>query len=319
MATVLSALPEVLTPGGRGTLDALCDSDEPLLAGIANGAASYVWEHDGQPDRAAMAARRMLDAVGDQAIPVLRIWPGARFAELCLQRELGAEAIGPMKAALEALEEYGAWADSIGLRWGIMLACLQAGDLDEAEHWLEQALRHQPESAASDPFTPDLGARAEIALARGDIETGLGLWRRALDRLAHITNPVPGGEPVMEAWGPELQAVAATARARYGRTAFVAHLPAAFPDRLTNLLNRPPAVRQAYFPLRGALLLALGTADLANGQAGGVRLIALAQRFRYLRNFQPTMSSARAREDAENADKALRDAALALVGDRLTA
>ncbi|MDO0916939.1 BTAD domain-containing putative transcriptional regulator [Streptomyces sp. DT2A-34] len=332
VATVLSALPEILAPGGRGTLHALCDSDEPLLAGIANGAASYVWEHERQPDRALVAARRMLDAVGDQDIPVLRIWPRARFAELCLQMERGTEAIRPMKAALAAIEEYGEWTDSIGLRWGIMLASLQAGHLDEAEHWLEEALRYQRESAVSDPFTPDLGARAEMALARGDIETGLGLWRRTLDRLAHNAHSVPGGEPVLEAWEPELQSVAVTAHARYGRADLVAHLLAAFPDRLTGLLTRSPAVQPAYFPLCGALLLALGTADLAKGDTGGVRLIALAERFRYLRSFQPTMSSAGAREDAENADKAayedavstyaaldddgLREAALGLVRGR---
>ncbi|MFJ8537858.1 ATP-binding protein [Streptomyces sp. NPDC093591] len=335
VATVLSALPEILAPGGRGTLHALCASDEPLLAGIANGAASYVWEHERQPDRALVAARRMLDAVREQDIPVLRIWPRARFAELCLQMERGAESIGPMKAALEALREYGEWTDSIGLRWGIMLASLQAGDLDEAERWLEEALRYQRESAVSDPFTPDLGARAEMALARGDIETGLGLWRRTLDRLAHIAHSVPGGESVMEAWGPELESVAVTAHARHGRADLVAHLLAGFPDRLTSLLTRSPAVQPAYFPLCGALLLALGTADLAKGDEGGVRLIALAERFRYLRSFQPTMSSARAREDAEHADKAayedalsayaalddhgLREAALALVRGRLTA
>ncbi|MGW1559779.1 ATP-binding protein [Streptomyces sp. NPDC002144] len=304
VATVLSALPEVLAPGGRRVLDALCDSDRPLLAAIANGAASYVGEHDRDPERALMAARRMLAAVAGQDIPLLRIWPRARFAELCLQTERGAEAIGPMKAALEALEEFGAWRDTIGLRWGIMLANLQAGEIDEAEHWLEQALRHQPEGAVSDPFTPDLGARAEMALARGDIETGLGLWRRALDRLTHTADPAPGGEPVMEAWGPELQAVAVTAHARHGRTDLVARVLTAFPGRVTHLLARSPAVRPACFPLCGALLLALGTADLAQGDTGGVRLIALAERLRYLRNFQPTMSLARAREDARNADRA---------------
>ncbi|MFJ9902321.1 ATP-binding protein [Streptomyces sp. NPDC101152] len=334
MAVVLSALPEVLAPGGRGTLDTLCDSDRPLLAAVANGAASYVGEHDRDPERALASARRMLDAVADQDVPLLRIWPRARFAELCLQTERGTEAIAPMKAALEALDEFGEWTDTIGLRWGIMLASLQAGDLDGAEHWLEQALRHQPEGATADPFTPDLGARAEMALARGDIETGLGLWRRALDRLARTGDPASGGEPVMEAWGPELQAVAATAHARYGRAALVEKVLAAFPGRVTQLLTRSPVVQPAYFPLCGALLLALGTADLAKGETGGVRLIALAERLRYLRNFQPTMSLARAREDARDADRAayeeavsayaaldddgLREAALGLVREWVT-
>jgi hypothetical protein len=35
----------------------------------------------------------------------------------------------------------------------------------------------------------------------------------------------------------------------------------------------------------------------------GVRLVALAERFRFLRGFQPTMSAARARHAAEQADR----------------
>jgi predicted ATPase/DNA-binding SARP family transcriptional activator len=304
LATVLSALPEALAPGGRGVLDALCASDVPLVACLANGVATYVWEYDQRPDLAFAAARRMLDTADDRNGPLLRIWPGARFAELCLQLERGAEAIGPMRDVLTALEESGEWTDSIGLRWGVMLAHLQAGDLDAAEHWLEQALRHQPEDAAADPLTPDLGARAEMALARGDVETGLGLWRRALDRMEHPSGTTPGGEDLVASWLPELQAAAVIAHARHGRTDVVERHLATFPARLGTLMARPPAAPPTEFPLCGALLLALGTADLAKGDPGGVRLIALAERFRYLRTFQPTMSSDRARRSAEHADRA---------------
>ncbi|ANS68727.1 LuxR family transcriptional regulator [Streptomyces lincolnensis] len=335
LATVLSALPEALAPGGRGVLDALCASDVPLVACLANGVASYVWEYDQRPDLALAAARRMLDTADDRNGPLLRIWPGARFAELCLQLERGAEAIAPMRDALTALEESGEWTDSIGLRWGVMLAHLQAGDLDAAEHWLEQALRHQPEGAAPDPLTPDLGARAEMALARGDVETGLGLWRRALDRMEHPSGTTPGGEELVATWLPELQAAAVIAHARHGRTDVVDRHLATFPARLATLLDRSSAVPPTEFPLCGALLLALGTADLAKGDPGGVRLIALAERFRCLRTFQPTMSTARARRSAEHADRAayedavstyaaldvagMRAAALDLVRGRVTA
>jgi hypothetical protein len=53
-------------------------------------------------------------------------------------------------------------------------------------------------------------------------------------------------------------------------------------------------------PICGTLLLALGMADL--GTATGVRLIALAERFNFLRGIHPTMSSARVREAAERTD-----------------
>ncbi|MDC0772341.1 ATP-binding protein [Streptomyces sp. HD] len=335
-ATVLCALPEVL--GDHDALDALCDSDAPLLAGVANWAAGYVWEGERDTERALDAARRTVAALGDRDIPLLRIWPASRLAELCLETGRGAEALVHTRAALDALEGYGEWSDMVGLRWGMMLANLQTGDLDAAEHWLEQALRHAPEGAGQDPFTPDLGARAEIALARGDIDTGLGLWRRAVQRLDHTAAPVHGDRLLMEGWVLELQSVALTAHARHGRTHLVAPLAAALPDRLTTLLTdaRAPHHVTVDFPVCGALLLALGAVALADGEGErGARLTALAERFRALRNFQPTMSSARTREDAEKADRAayedavstyaaldgdgLREAALGLVRGRITA
>ncbi|NUT24637.1 MAG: AfsR/SARP family transcriptional regulator [Streptomyces sp.] len=336
MATVLCALPEVLAD--HDALDALCVGDAPLLAGVANWVAGYVWEGERDMERALDAARRAVAALGDRDIPLLRIWPASRLAELCLETERGAEALVHMRAALDALEGYGEWGDMVGLRWGMMLANLQTGDLDAAEHWLEQALRHAPEGAGQDPFTPDLCARAEIALARGDIDTGLGLWRRAVQRLDHTAAPVHGDRLLMEGWVLELQSVALTAHARHGRTHLVAPLAAALPDRLTTLLTgtRAPHHVTVDFPVCGALLLALAADALADGEGErGARLTALAERFRALRNFQPTMSSARTREEAEKADRAayedavstyaaldgdgLREAALGLVRGRLTA
>jgi tetratricopeptide (TPR) repeat protein len=324
----------------REALAGLCAAEQPLLAGVANCVASYMGESEQRPDLALAAARRMVGLLGDRDVPLLRIWPASRLAELCLQSERGAEALLQLRSALDALEGLGEWNDAIGMRWGLMLAHLQTGDLDAAEHWLEEALRHQPEGAGSDTFTPDLGARAEMALARGDTETGLGLWRRALERLENgRAAPAFGDELLMEGWVLELQSVALVAHARHGRTDLVAPLAAALPGRLTTLLSRPrtsPLHVTAEYPVCGAMLLALATVALADGESGrGVRLTALAERFGALRNFQPTMSSVRAREAARDADKAayedamstyaaldgdgLREAALGLVRAGLTA
>jgi hypothetical protein len=47
----------------------------------------------------------------------------------------------------------------------------------------------------------------------------------------------------------------------------------------------------------------------------GARMVALAERFRFLRNFQPTMSAARARHSAEQADRpAYEDAVSSYAG-----
>ena len=73
----------------------------------------------------------------------------------------------------------------------------------------------------------------------------------------------------------------------------------------------------------GALLLALGMVDAQRGARSGdqrarrlgARTIALAERFRYLRTFQPTMSSAAARQAAEQADKSAYDEAVSSYAD----
>ena len=71
-------------------------------------------------------------------------------------------------------------------------------------------------------------------------------------------------------------------------------------------------------PISGALLLALAMIDLDRGArtgdrpatSSGARMVALAERFRFPRNFQPTMSAARARQAATQADRPAYDEAV---------
>jgi hypothetical protein len=58
--------------------------------------------------------------------------------------------------------------------------------------------------------------------------------------------------------------------------------------------------------VHGTMLTALGFAGLAEGDPTAVRLVALAERMPAVREF-PTLSSARSRRAAENADRAAYD------------
>ncbi|RNG33557.1 ATP-binding protein [Streptomyces botrytidirepellens] len=300
LATVLSRIPEVLGPD-RTALERLCASDEPLVAGVAEGVAGYLWESENEPERAMAAARRMLAAFEGRRVPWLSVMGHSRLSELCLHAERGAEALVHMAEAMRIMDELGDWNDMMGLRWGMVLANLQTGDLDAAEHWLEQAVLHRPEEAV-DLLTPDLGARAEIALARGETERGLALWRRATSTLE------TDGDPLLEPWPLEIQAVSIAAHAQHGRLDLVSGSAATLAERIVTLLDRGVAVD---IPVCGVVLLALGYADLAAGRPGtGVRLIALAERFRCLRSFQPTTASPRSRHAAQTADRAAYDDAM---------
>src|SRR5262249_37679335 len=126
-------------------LDALGDSDQPLLAGIASYAASYAREEAGDLDGALVAARRALAPLRRRGGAWLRTGAHARIGELCLQvDEAGAadEALHHLGAALEVLEALGAWSSADRVREGIVAANLQRGAYDEAERELKLTTPH---------------------------------------------------------------------------------------------------------------------------------------------------------------------------------
>jgi hypothetical protein len=240
--------------------------------------------------------------------------------------EQGAEAQRHLRAALPVLERLGTVSDVVGIRWWMVLTNLQAGAVDEAEHWLERAVPQQADEPVG-VLTYGLAVRAEILLARGEVEAGLRLWRRAVDLLADAEEPIFGidTDPHQEPWTLEAMAVAVVAHAHHGRLDLVEELAGELPRRLSELLTNPvpPPPLLVEFPVCGALLLALASVDLDRGaRAGdqraptsGARMTALAERFGFLRNFQPTMSSARARHAAGRADRPAYDEAVSSYAD----
>ncbi|MEV5873535.1 BTAD domain-containing putative transcriptional regulator [Streptomyces sp. NPDC052101] len=303
LTIVLCAVPDIHPPQ-FARLAELCESDEPLLAGIAACVASYVWDSQHETERALEYARRMLDALGPLGNPTMALLSHGRISELCLQSERGAEAYDHLRAALDALGEFsrfGEWSDSVGVRWGLVLACLQRGDIDEAEYWLGLAELDQPPESAR-VFAPDLPARAEIALARGLTEVGLGLWRRAVTRVREDGLQYPG-DPFVDTWSLQLRSAALAAHAQAGRLEPVAGLDEELRERLLDMLSGTAGRSPVELPVYGTVLLALGFAALARGEAGGVRLVALAERMPATREF-PVLSLTRSRETAENADRA---------------
>ncbi|MCX4972007.1 BTAD domain-containing putative transcriptional regulator [Streptomyces sp. NBC_00620] len=304
IAAVLSAVPEMLPPD-YDVLQKLCDSEQPLLAGVAECVATFVWESEHDIDRALASARRTVTSLAPVDNPFMQVMGHTRLSQLCLQTEQGEEAYGHLKAALDVLPRLGDERDSIGVRWGLALACLQRGDPDEAEYWLRQAedvnLPHQDDSDST-----DLGGRAEIALARGLTEVGLGLWRGAVEQTPKAGS-MHNGDPFLDRWALEIQSAAVTAHAHAGRLALVAEPVDRLRQGLRTLLSGPPGSPME-LPVFGTVLHALGMAGLASGDATAVRMIALAERLRVLRSFQPTMSADRARKAVAAAGNAERAA-----------
>jgi len=300
------------------TLHALGQSDQPLVAGMADYMASYVWEEAGDLDGALAAARRSLAAWERRGSAWLRAAAHARIGELCLQVDeagSGDEALRHLSAALAVVEAFGAWSTANRVREAIVGANLQRGAYDEAERELKLTTPH----GADEPWDMsmfDTAVRAEIALGRGDVDTGLRLWRTAAATLRDTQRPGPGGDlSRLDPWALQVQAVAVVAHAHHGRLGLVAEITGALPAALSALTadpGPPPGTLAASYGLAvcGSLLLALAMTDIDRGQraadAGfarsGARMIALAGRFGLKNGLQPTMSAARARRAAQDAD-----------------
>ncbi|MFB9234124.1 BTAD domain-containing putative transcriptional regulator [Plantactinospora siamensis] len=310
---------------------ALCDSGEPLVAGVANGIASYLWETSYDPDRALAAARRMARLVTTDVSLWLGALGHARVAELHLQREEAAEARDCLLTALPALERMEMTADLTGLRVWLALASVRLGDLAEAERWLAGT-----ESTGADNNGPGypLSVRAELLLAQGDVAAGLESWRRVVAAIRDRDDEVvPGISGAVNPWAVEAQAATVVAHARHGRSELVAPLVTELSDQLTAMLDHPLESPPPYvleLRLCGLFTVSLGLVDLARAEStgderairSGIRLVALAQRLGYPRNF-PTLSAETARQAAERADRPAYDDAVSsyagLDGDRLRA
>lgn len=151
-----------------------------------------------------------------------------------------------------------------------------------------------------------LAARAELTLARGDVDGGLRLWRRAGAARDSGELATSGDPDDLRPWALETQAGALGTHAKYGRLDLVGDLLAELPRKLAALLANPlerTPVHIVEHQLVGALLVGIGMADIASGDAAaGVRLVALAEKFRFLPGFQPTLSVADVRAAVENAE-----------------
>ncbi|MGA5699333.1 ATP-binding protein [Peterkaempfera bronchialis] len=300
IAVVLSAVPEMRPPDYQ-VLRGLCESEQPLVAGVAECIATYVWEYEHDIDRALASARRILAGLDPVGNPSMQLMGHSRLSELCLRTGRGEEAYRHLKAALEVVPRLADGHDYIFIRTGLVLACLQCGNPDEAEYWLWQA--ESDNAPQQDAFyRPGPGGRAEIALARGLTEAGLGLWRGALEGIL-AAGSMYSDDPWLDPWALQIQSAAVTAHAHAGRLGLVAEPVDRLRRGLRTLLSGPSR-SPLELPVVGTVLHALGMAGLASGDAGAVRMIALAERLRVLREFQPTMSAARARRAAEDADRA---------------
>jgi predicted ATPase/DNA-binding SARP family transcriptional activator len=229
-------------------------------------------------------------------------------------------AAGHARSAVPLLERLHAHEDALSMRTTIALTAIIDGELDEAERVLAEA--GEPSPADVTAGLVKLQVRAELLLARGEVQAALASYVDAVERLDGVR--FAGVEASgLEPWIVVAVATALTAHVRFGTAPAhrrAARELAARGGRLVERLMTGPEAAVDY-PVVGMAMAALGafllsTETTAEAAESGVRLLALARRFSYNRWF-PVMSWEFLRELAERVAPGRLEIVSTEYGDRL--
>ncbi|MEU9833597.1 BTAD domain-containing putative transcriptional regulator [Streptosporangium sp. NPDC048047] len=275
-------------------LDELAAGPDPLTRQIALHWLSHGRENAGDPAGAIEAARAALELVGDDGGPWPRALLNTQLASLHAHLGDSAAAAGHAAEAIPVLERLGAVEDAVQLRAALAMTVLAEGRRDEAARMIDDlealASRGAYQGAYQGTYGDTLSvaaARAELALADGDVAEGLRRHRETAETLRNLRIPgAPGGFPPWVVLG---EVVALSALAQYGEGDDGADLFASLRSEI--LVAFGPDRAFPDLPVIGMALAGLGLWGLLKGAMPteeAVRMLVLADRFAYSR-FTPTM------------------------------
>ncbi|MGY2877086.1 putative ATPase/DNA-binding SARP family transcriptional activator [Marmoricola sp. URHA0025 HA25] len=274
-------------------LQELAASPDPHVAITALQWSSHAQENIGDPVNALDSTERAIRLTDAEDGPWMRAILHTQAAQLAMQLGRVEQAVEHARLALPVLDRLGARDDSLQLRSLFALSAIAEGDLDRAETELAKLTLEDTDNVFGGGLVIDL-ASAEMALARGDVDTGLERYRAAVVRVHELT--FPGLPPTgMEPWVLFAESTALTAYA-YHRPEDDGYAPGLFRsglDRLGSVLD--PDYPYLDYPVCGLSCFALGLwGALAKALPldEAVRLLVLADRFAYNRSI-PTMAWSR--------------------------
>src|SRR5680860_993948 len=155
--------------------------------------AAVLAENEGDLDAATSYARRALDSVDERTTPWQQASLHTHLSLLAMQtgdhRTANAHAVvaWPMLMRLHADD------DALQVRAGMAMAALLDGDATECERILDEVVGQRTGPSFGGRMI-ESAARAELALVRGDVASGLRLYVAAVQELlpAHLDYPVTG-------------------------------------------------------------------------------------------------------------------------------
>ena len=249
--------------------------------------------------------------------PYLEATLHAQLAQLAMVLGDHAGAAKHAEAAWPILVRLHADDDARAMRVGSAMLPLLEGDLAAAERILDEITDDGREAVLGSQMIL-LAARAELELARGDVQAGLRLFDDAVASVAVDGLDFGGLSP----WVLIAAAGSLVARVRHGSSAADEQRALEMRDLLlTEGTDESSPFGRPFqdFPLTGVLLAAVGAWALRYGtaeqHADGVRLLVIAERWAYNRSF-PIMAWSALAELAEQTHAGLLDEVSAEYADR---
>jgi predicted ATPase/DNA-binding SARP family transcriptional activator len=284
-------------------LAALAADPDRHTAAVASQWLGHERENAGDPAGALADIQRVLALTRDEDGPWSRAMPHGVLAELTMHVGDHAAAVGHALTALPVMQRIGASDDELQLRTLLVFCAIGEGRLADAADELDRMDQVAESAVAFGSAVFRQVGRAELALASGDIGTGLRMYRDRTVRMREIE--LPGiTRTGMEPWALFGEAMALAVHARYAAGDDIAHGEALFQVCRTGALQLMTSENPHLdYPASGLVLFALGLWSLLRRAApaeDALRLLALADRFAYNRMI-PTMRWERITPAAEEA------------------
>ena len=317
MVTVLQAFDPTDPEHSLEVLESLLDSPERQVSALAHQWVMHGRETVGDTEGAAEMGDRALALWREEDGPWSKALVHTQLAGLYAQVGNADEAATHALAAIPVLDRLDAFDDAISTRAVLANAALDAGRLDEAQQIVDQITElDRFNTAGFGSGLVIIACRAEMALARGEVQEGLALFRQTVERLRELWFPGLGKTTGLEPWTLFGEAAATTAYALHGRGEEGRDLYDTMRLKAQLVLDPPGA--QLDYPAAGMVLYALGAWGLLRetvAPADAARLLVLAHRFSYVR-FTPTLAWWRTAEVADQVLPGELDRLFAEYGDR---
>ena len=299
-------------------LETLSDDPDRHTALHARHLLSHTRENTGDPLGAVEAAERALALVSGDDGPWQAAMLHTQLAQLKMHLGARGEASEHARAALTVMHRLGATDDEVQLRALLALCAIGEDRLEAAAEELERIDRIEESESVFGGITVRQIGRAELALAHGQRDAGLRVYRECAAEMRELQFPgIPrtGEEP----WALFGDATALAAHAYLAGDGDLVHGRELFRFCRRHVL-RAGHVPNAHldYPVVGLALFALGAWSLLRHEApvdDALRLLVLADRFAYNRTI-PTMAWERIAPHAEESAPGRIAALRAEYGDR---